>query len=81
MKIVGNHILNAVQDAKRTFKRNVWEVGFGMAAAGRSTARVVYQSSASALTNIKSSVSNTSSSVKASSMQVMSNVRKADNEL
>jgi hypothetical protein len=75
-----NHILNAVQDAKRTIKRNVSVVGFGMAAAGRSTAKVVYQSSTSALTTIKSSVSSTSNSVMASSMQIMSSVRKTESD-
>jgi hypothetical protein len=41
---------------------------------------VVYQSSTSALTTIKSSVSSTSNIVMASSMQLMSSVRKTESD-
>jgi hypothetical protein len=73
-----NHILNAVQDAKRTIKRNVSAVGFGMAAAGLSTSKAVYTSSTSAMTNIKTAVSSTSSTIMASSMDILSSMKKTE---
>lgn len=70
-----NHILNAVQDAKRTVKQNVLAMGFVMAAAGRSTSKVVSKASSSAVTSIKSSVSSTGSSVMASSRDLSSTAK------